>query len=150
MLNLLWTNWKLRVWCSLFHFFMWFARFQILVCEPQCIWRKLLVLSWLYCAKKGKLWLYTSSSIYLQCVLQCTRYCLSCLVFMNVARYVLWRCWGHLVVSVCEGNIGPKVQILFKNIITGQKRAVRNTANYNSWLYTSSIYLQCTVYTILP
>ena len=29
-------------------FFMWFARFQILICEPQSIWRKLLVLSWLY------------------------------------------------------------------------------------------------------
>ena len=28
-------------------FFMWFERFQILVCEPQSIWRKLLVLSWL-------------------------------------------------------------------------------------------------------
>ena len=41
-------NWKLRVWYSLFHFFMWFARFQILVFEPKSIWRKLLVLSWLY------------------------------------------------------------------------------------------------------
>ena len=29
-------------------FFMWFARFQILICEPQSIWRKILVLSWLY------------------------------------------------------------------------------------------------------
>ena len=29
-------------------FFMWFARFQISICEPQSIWRKLLVLSWLY------------------------------------------------------------------------------------------------------
>ena len=28
--------------------FMWFARFQILICELQSIWRKLLVLSWLY------------------------------------------------------------------------------------------------------
>jgi len=28
--------------------FMWFARFQILICEPQSIWHKLLVLSWLY------------------------------------------------------------------------------------------------------
>ena len=27
---------------------MWFARFQILIGEPQSIWRKLLVLSWLY------------------------------------------------------------------------------------------------------
>ena len=37
-------NWKLRVWCSLFHsFFMWFARFQIL-----SIGYKFLVLSWLY------------------------------------------------------------------------------------------------------
>ena len=27
---------------------MWFARFQILICEPQSIWRKLLLLSWLY------------------------------------------------------------------------------------------------------
>ena len=30
-----------------FFFFMWFARFLILTCEPQSIWRKLLVLSWL-------------------------------------------------------------------------------------------------------
>ena len=29
----------------LFCFFPWFARFQILLCEPQSIWRKLLVLS---------------------------------------------------------------------------------------------------------
>ena len=27
---------------------MWFPRFQILICELQCIWHKLLVLSWLY------------------------------------------------------------------------------------------------------
>ena len=27
---------------------MWFARSQILICEPQSIWRKLLLLSWLY------------------------------------------------------------------------------------------------------
>ena len=38
-------NWKLSVWC--FIFFMWFARFQILICELQITWRKLLVLSWL-------------------------------------------------------------------------------------------------------
>ena len=43
---------KTRVWCSLFHFFMWFARFQILICEPQSIWRKLLVLSWIYIWEK--------------------------------------------------------------------------------------------------
>ena len=48
MLNLLVKNWKLSVCCSLFHFFMWFARFNILICEPQSIWCKLLVLSWLY------------------------------------------------------------------------------------------------------
>ena len=35
-------------WCFLFHFFMWFGRFQILICEPESIWRKFLVLSWLY------------------------------------------------------------------------------------------------------
>ena len=28
--NLLVKNWKLRVWCSLYHFFMWFARYQTL------------------------------------------------------------------------------------------------------------------------
>ena len=38
----------LAFWCFLFCFFMWFARFQILICEPQSIWRKLLVPSWLY------------------------------------------------------------------------------------------------------
>ena len=39
-------NWAF--WCFLFCFFMWFALFQILLCEPQSIWRKLLVMSWLY------------------------------------------------------------------------------------------------------
>ena len=48
MLDLLMKNWKLRVWCSLFNFFMWFAWFQILICERQSILCKLLVLSWLY------------------------------------------------------------------------------------------------------
>ena len=33
---------------GVFCFFMWFARFQILICELQSIWHKLLVLSWLY------------------------------------------------------------------------------------------------------
>ena len=32
----------------MFCFFMWFARFQIIISEPQSIWCKLLVLSWLY------------------------------------------------------------------------------------------------------
>ena len=48
MLDLLVKKWKQRVWCSLFNFFMWFARFQILICEPQSIWHKLLVLSLLW------------------------------------------------------------------------------------------------------
>ena len=39
---------NLSFWCFLFRFFMWFARFQILICEPQSIWCKFLVLSWLY------------------------------------------------------------------------------------------------------
>ena len=39
----------LMFWCFLFCFFMWFAPFQILIIEPQSIWHKLLVLSWLYC-----------------------------------------------------------------------------------------------------
>jgi hypothetical protein len=34
--------------CFLLCFFVWFARFQILVSELKSIWRKLLVLSWLY------------------------------------------------------------------------------------------------------
>ena len=34
--------------CFLFCFFIWFTRFQILICEPRSIWRKLLVLSLLY------------------------------------------------------------------------------------------------------
>ena len=29
-------------------FFIWFPRFQILICEPQSIWRSLFALSWLY------------------------------------------------------------------------------------------------------
>ena len=40
------TN-KFSILMFLFCFFMWFARFQILLSEPQSIWRKLLVLSWL-------------------------------------------------------------------------------------------------------
>ena len=32
----------------MFCFLVWFARFQILICEPQSIWRELLLLSWLY------------------------------------------------------------------------------------------------------
>ena len=47
MIDLLVKNWKLRVWCSLFHVFLWFARFQILIHEPQCIWGKLFALDWL-------------------------------------------------------------------------------------------------------
>ena len=43
-----------RFWCILFRFFMWFSRFQILICKPQSIWRKLLVLSWLYSEKNMK------------------------------------------------------------------------------------------------
>ena len=39
---------NLAFWCFWFCFFMWFANFQILICEPQSIWRKLLVQSWLY------------------------------------------------------------------------------------------------------
>ena len=39
---------NLGFWCCLFCFSMWFARFQILICQPQSIWRKLLALSWLY------------------------------------------------------------------------------------------------------
>ena len=38
----------LAFWCFLLCFFMGFSRFQILISEPQSIWRKLLVLSWLY------------------------------------------------------------------------------------------------------
>ena len=41
---------SLTFWCFLLYFFMWFAGFQILICEPQSNWRKLLVLSWLYSA----------------------------------------------------------------------------------------------------
>ena len=40
---------------------MGFARFQILICEPQSIWCKLLVLSWLY--NKGS-WLLKLISLY--------------------------------------------------------------------------------------
>ena len=62
-------------WYFLLCFFMWFARFQILLSEPQRIWHKLLVLSWLYktdnkevyfkarCAKKDDGWWYGSFSI---------------------------------------------------------------------------------------
>ena len=59
MLGLLMKNWKLRVWCSLFLFFMWFARFQILIFEPQSIRHKLLVLSWLY----KEIWSYLKISM---------------------------------------------------------------------------------------
>ena len=59
MLGLLMKNWKLRVWCSLFLFFMWFARFQILIFEPQSIRHKLLLLSWLY----KEIWSYLKISM---------------------------------------------------------------------------------------
>ena len=39
---------NLALWCFLFYFFMWFARFQISICELQSIWSKLLVLRCLY------------------------------------------------------------------------------------------------------
>jgi hypothetical protein len=43
---------KLKTKCLMFFVpcfnFMWFARFQILICGPKSIWRKLLVLSLLY------------------------------------------------------------------------------------------------------
>ena len=42
MLDLLIKNSKLRVLCLIFY--IWIARFQILTCEPQSVWRKLLVL----------------------------------------------------------------------------------------------------------
>ena len=48
ILDLLMKNWKLKFWCSFLRFFMWFAKFEISICEKQSIWRKLLVLSWLY------------------------------------------------------------------------------------------------------
>ena len=35
-------------WCFLLCFFKRFARFQTLICEPQIIWGKFLVLIWLY------------------------------------------------------------------------------------------------------
>ena len=54
-------------WCFLLCFFMWFARFQILISEPKSIWRKLLVLSWLYqppcTAKPAGLFLHHSVSL---------------------------------------------------------------------------------------
>ena len=34
-------------WCFIFCLFKWLAQFQILIGEPQSIWQKLLVLSWL-------------------------------------------------------------------------------------------------------
>ena len=37
-----------NLWFINSFFFMWFARFQILICEPLSIWRKLLALTWLY------------------------------------------------------------------------------------------------------
>ena len=39
---------KSRMESDVLYFFMWLARLQILMCEPHSIWRKLLVLSWLY------------------------------------------------------------------------------------------------------
>ena len=54
--NLLVKNWKLRIWYFIcFICFMWLARFQILICEPQSIWCKLLVLSWLYSNHSSKI-----------------------------------------------------------------------------------------------
>ena len=40
--------WKTWLKLVMLVVFMWFARFQILLCEPQSIWRKLHILNWLY------------------------------------------------------------------------------------------------------
>ena len=63
MQDLLMKNWKLRVRCSLFHFFTWFAKFQILICELQNILRKLLELSWLYILLRQKQTIYHLKSL---------------------------------------------------------------------------------------
>ena len=46
MLDLLMKNWKLRLWCSVsFFHVIWI---QIVTCELQSIWHKILELSWLW------------------------------------------------------------------------------------------------------
>ena len=48
MLDLMIKNWKLRVWCSLFHFFHEICKISNFNMLPKSIWCKLLVMSWLY------------------------------------------------------------------------------------------------------
>ena len=43
---------KTNGYVHLFIYIMWLGRLQILICEPQSIWHKLLVLSWLYVFQK--------------------------------------------------------------------------------------------------
>ena len=48
---------NLAFWYFFLCFFMWFARFQILISELQSIWHSILVLSWLY-LESQILWLH--------------------------------------------------------------------------------------------
>ena len=52
-----------KLWHLVFGFSMWFARFQILICKPQSILCKLLLLSWLYLACECELFLFVSMFI---------------------------------------------------------------------------------------
>ena len=54
--------------CDWQDFKFWFvniARFQILICEPRSIWRKLLVLSWLYMILSNLRWSLMGNDIFL-------------------------------------------------------------------------------------
>ena len=67
---------NLTFWFFSFCFFIWRARFQILIIELQSIWCKHLLLSWLYCWTKP---------IYLVCI------------FLSFFSYGFHgHCWGFL------------------------------------------------------
>ena len=47
ILQITWKKWN-KEHQNLSFQFLWFSKFKISICEPQSIWGKLLVLSWLY------------------------------------------------------------------------------------------------------
>ena len=76
---------------------MWFVRFQILQCEQQSIWRKLLVLSWLYSEPYAI----------------CTSTVLSFWPFLHGRRKV----HDYFLLLICKSSIWFTEQHIFKIIL---------------------------------
>ena len=84
-------------WCFLFCFFMWFARFQILISEPQSIWRKLLVLSLLYILRNFEFGIFPKELKYqfsdVSALCHVAKFCDA----TKAARRVIFNCFGALL-----------------------------------------------------